>query len=410
MASRASSPRAHSLREEGLSVAVAPPLPSVPPSELPVLVPYFTPPPELAAGYRMHPALSEGMTPEELDENFLLLDEHAYGTEEQLVRGCLDIPYRNLVTLVAYAGTGKSYLAADLALSVAAGRPFLGQETRPGTVLYIDFEQNRREMKKRLDKLAREAEIALPALASRLHYRNFTEEGSSFAAVQSSLLTLAEQYRPDLIVVDSWGTSMGIDSNDEHAVNQALTLLKPFLRYGTVLTLAHPSQNDAGKPANQLRPSGHSQQRNQPRRVYGLAKGSGRHHMRFGVSKTNGSGELWVRDLYRIDTLDGEGLKHVLQEPDEVPVAARLGVGAEASQPTETLQLIKDTVNERGQISREDMQALLQERGLTKSMADRALREGQLKPIAHHVKVERDPLNPKRKLLVRHEPLRLLIA
>lgn len=378
--------------------------------DLPILAPHFNPAPRLATDYRMHPALSASMTPEELDENFLLLDEAAWGAEEQLVGGCLDIPYRSLVTLVAYAGTGKSYLAADLALCVAAGRLFLGQETRPGTVLYIDFEQHRLEMLKRLHKLAREAEVDLPALAGRFHYRNFTERGDTFSTLQGSLLSECEQYKPDLIVLDSWGTSMGVDSNDEHSVNEALTHLKPFLRYGTVFVLAHPSEAGSTSAANRMKPSGHSQQRNQPRRIYGLSQKPGQRHLQLGVSKTNGSGELWIRNLYRTDTLNGQGLKHELQEPDKAPATATPDVGAEVPHLAEPLGFIMETVRERGKISREAMKALLQERGLSMNMADRALREGQLKPIARHVKVERDPANSKKKLLVWHEPLRLPLA
>src|SRR5262249_14489394 len=42
-----------------------------------------------------------------------------------------------LAVLFGTPGVGKSFLALDLAMSVATGRPWLGQETKPGGVVYV---------------------------------------------------------------------------------------------------------------------------------------------------------------------------------------------------------------------------------------------------------------------------------
>src|SRR5277367_5868788 len=60
------------------------------------------------------------------------------GSADHLVEGLL--PSRAIGLLVGDSGLGKSPLACQLGICVAAGLPFLGRKTRKGRVVIADFE------------------------------------------------------------------------------------------------------------------------------------------------------------------------------------------------------------------------------------------------------------------------------
>src|SRR5258708_40373650 len=64
----------------------------------------------------------------------------AAGAAGRLVEGMIEPGTVNI--LVGDSGIGKSALVYQLALAVAAGRPFLGQRTRPGKVILVDYENS----------------------------------------------------------------------------------------------------------------------------------------------------------------------------------------------------------------------------------------------------------------------------
>lgn len=370
----------------------------------------FDPPRELLAPYSIHPGIVGLLTEEELDENILFLGEDSFRREEFLVGGLLALPYRELVTLVADGGVGKSLLATDLALSIAAGRDFLGQETRSGTALYLDFEQERSTASRRLRKLSTQAGIERRTLNQSFRYRNFKSRGTNLFEVEGEILDLAARVRPDIIVLDSWAAATGIDSNDERDVNRAFNVLKKFLKWGTVFILAHPSDGGVRAKADQMKPSGHRQQRQQPRLIYGLVGQAGANRLTLGVSKTNEPLERTIFKLERIDTLVGQGLRHVLLDEDRGSNEAKEGMPQEGPRLPKHLEFIRDTVKSRGQVTREEMRSMLVERGMTASTADKALRRQQLESISKWVQLVPDEHDSRSKRLVWHGKMIVPIA
>jgi len=65
------------------------------------------------------------------------------------------IPPRSVNILVGDSGIGKSPLAYQLGLCVAAGVPFLGMETQAGLVIMCDYENGMEESLNLSDQLAR---------------------------------------------------------------------------------------------------------------------------------------------------------------------------------------------------------------------------------------------------------------
>src|SRR5437016_4039871 len=70
--------------------------------------------------------------------------------EPDLVAGWL--PVRSVNILIGDSGVGKTPLAYQLGLCVAAGLPFLGAATRRGRVLILDFENGARDWHRMLDQ------------------------------------------------------------------------------------------------------------------------------------------------------------------------------------------------------------------------------------------------------------------
>lgn len=66
---------------------------------------------------------------------------------------------KGLVILSSKPKLGKTWLALDLAVSVASGRNFLGFETKQGGVLYIDLESSETLLQQRLIKLLDGADV-----------------------------------------------------------------------------------------------------------------------------------------------------------------------------------------------------------------------------------------------------------
>ena len=75
--------------------------------------------------------------------------------EQEEIVGCGLLPARSLLVASAYSKVGKSVLVSNLAICVAAGKPFLLQFPVPKRrrVLYFQQEISERSMQDRLQKM-----------------------------------------------------------------------------------------------------------------------------------------------------------------------------------------------------------------------------------------------------------------
>ena len=109
------------------------------PSDHPCDDPFSPPPAELTAGGRNFLRMKEQYGIFEARELDAVLDKHPSGAQA-LVEGL--IPRGSVNILVGDSGIGKSPLAYQLGLAVAAGKPFLDMPTEQGNVLLVDFENS----------------------------------------------------------------------------------------------------------------------------------------------------------------------------------------------------------------------------------------------------------------------------
>lgn len=96
--------------------------------------------------------------------------------------------------LVGDSGLGKSPLLMQLGLSVAAGVPFLDLPTRPGPVLYVDYENAISDLDATIDALL--IHLNLPTCPPSFRFLHFPPSTSAVTAAIASL-------HPSLVIIDA---------------------------------------------------------------------------------------------------------------------------------------------------------------------------------------------------------------
>lgn len=122
-----------------------------------------------------------------------LLNEDCEG-EDYLVPGY--VPKGDLIILSAKPKVGKTLLVTDLSFAALTGKQFLGESVAQGRVLYVTSDEGRRSLKRRLIA-AGFAQIP-PELRA-----NFEVLTSFDITHQSRLLSKCQEFKPDLIIIDS---------------------------------------------------------------------------------------------------------------------------------------------------------------------------------------------------------------
>jgi hypothetical protein len=117
----------------------------------------------------------------------------------------------SLTEIVAYGGSGKSWIGADLVLSVAAGVPWLERyDTTQGGALYLDYENGKYEMQRRMQAIACARSLPTPVKGTALV--TMPSLYTNDASFESQVMPLADGRA--LIVIDTWkAASPGIDEN-----------------------------------------------------------------------------------------------------------------------------------------------------------------------------------------------------
>lgn len=160
------------------------------------------------------------------------------------------VPAGYLSALFGPGDTGKSHLALQLAVSVAAGIPFLGKQTIQGDVLYVDYELDKDEQDRRLKQVVNGLDLEWEAVKGRIEYLQ------PITTIEKLAPYLAQKIRESenavFTIVDSirYATALNLQ-DDQHAA----ILIRELRRLGTVLFIGHqakPQQNNRGQYAPTL--------------------------------------------------------------------------------------------------------------------------------------------------------------
>lgn len=147
----------------------------------------------------------------------------------------------------------KSWLALEMALAVASGRPCLGcfEAIDPGPVLLYAAEDSPRQVRARLSGLARARQVDFEDLAVHL----ILEPKLRLDAPedQERLAAALRSHRPKLLVLDPFVRLHRLDENSAAEVSALLADLRAWQReFGVAIVLVHhprKSNGDAGGQA-----------------------------------------------------------------------------------------------------------------------------------------------------------------
>ena len=163
------------------------------------------------------------------------------------------LPHRSVTMLSGDGGVGKSLLALQLAVAVAAGKDWIGTIPERGPVVYVSAEDEREEIHRRLAAITEGLEVPFSALddlrivplAGRdavMGTPNPTN-GITGTTLWKSLVAEVDQILPRLLILDNLADVFAGNENSRPGARQFIGLLRRLAIKTelAVLLLAHPS-------------------------------------------------------------------------------------------------------------------------------------------------------------------------
>jgi hypothetical protein len=146
-------------------------------------------------------------------------------------------PARSVNLLAGDSGLGKSPLVCQLAVCVAAGKPFLNQSVKQGTVIIADFE-NDAALAPMLRSVAKAVGATAADFMPRLHILQRPS--------QKALIAAAKELKAALVVVDSL---RGFDSTAETKAESAAAIIAKLQEQDGCWILMHHLRKQAAEIA-----------------------------------------------------------------------------------------------------------------------------------------------------------------
>jgi len=145
------------------------------------------------------------------------------------------------VALIGESGSGKTFFALDIALSIASGKSWHNKDSKQGAVVYIAGESGS-ALQKRIYAWCQEAGTDWESLPFYLLNAPINLNDDKIMEVVADKLQncVNDSGPPRLIVLDTWASSLGGDENTVvdtmHGINAIRALAAP---YGTALLIIH---------------------------------------------------------------------------------------------------------------------------------------------------------------------------
>ena len=147
------------------------------------------------------------------------------------------VPENYITILGADGGTGKSFLALELMYCVATGTPFLGSEVEKSRVLYVDYELEETDQKRRWSRvLAARGESQYSTALEGVVFFIKPMDSLSNKEVINRLVETALRLDIGLVVIDSLTIGLGADATSQEVVTR---VMKSLEKLPTVLAIDH---------------------------------------------------------------------------------------------------------------------------------------------------------------------------
>ena len=156
-----------------------------------------------------------------------------------------DLLPAGITVLAGSPKSGKSWLALDLALSVASGAEFLGQDTQGGDVLYYALEDSVTRLQGRVNSILRDR----PA-PDALHLAFALNHDQMVGALRDAI----SWHNPSLVVIDTVGR-LGVKSTSHYdAVYAELSAIKLIADEAgiSIVCVTHTRKQPAADPFAQI--------------------------------------------------------------------------------------------------------------------------------------------------------------
>ncbi len=193
------------------------------------------------------------VVPETADEKplrFMPVPAHEFAVATQLrwiIKGVL--PHAELAVLYGESGSGKSFMALDMAAAIARGIEWRGHRVHKGKVVYIAAE-GANGFRNRLRAYAHQQAIDLKDLDIHVVHAapNMLDKADALDVAKAIVKVVG---RPDLIIIDTLAQTMpGGNENAGEDMGKALAHCRGLHRAtGALVMLVHHSGKDASKGA-----------------------------------------------------------------------------------------------------------------------------------------------------------------
>lgn len=142
-----------------------------------------------------------------------------------------------VVAMVGQAKAGKSLLALQLAVCVAAGVPFLGNPCKRQRAYIANLEVSAKQYKKRLRRVCRLLDLNHEELRGWLFIDNMKGETTSW----ETALTMCQRHGCAVAIIDPFYQIARIVETDEQQCLDAVENMKAFARCGVTLCIVFHS-------------------------------------------------------------------------------------------------------------------------------------------------------------------------
>ena len=140
------------------------------------------------------------------------------------------------VAIVGSAKAGKSFLALQLAICIAAGVPFLAHAVpRPRRVLMANLEISARQYKRRTRAMVEAFDIPREILAMNLFVENLKNEDITWAALRADALAVGAE----VLMIDPFYQIFKGDEIDQESVIAAIDEMKEIQKRGVTLIMVY---------------------------------------------------------------------------------------------------------------------------------------------------------------------------
>lgn len=155
-----------------------------------------------------------------------------------------------VTVLGAYAKTGKTYLSLEISKSVATGDPLFGIfESKKGSVLIIDRENNKSILKKRRQELGIQSDLPI----------YYIHDKSVMVDSRPDLDKLKEdidKLNPSLIIFDTLTRFHKSRENESSEMSVVMGAFKELVRGNRAVLIIHHNRKGEGRSGEKLRGSG----------------------------------------------------------------------------------------------------------------------------------------------------------